>query len=219
METSGEINGTMTAREVVEEALTLLSVNGGGQTVDAEDGALGLRRLNWMLKSLQADGVNMWRESERSLFVAAGSIETLITPRVVDIQSARIVTGYERTLARWERGEYDQLPNKTSTGIPSCYFLDQRLDQTYMRLWPVPYQDMTVIYTAARVIEDVTDLDQTLDVPQMWLEAVCYNLAVKLYPSFGGERIEMVKSEADRLYSLMLNHDRPASVYMGGYSR
>lgn len=219
MATSGTINTTMTGRAVVTRALKLLAVTGAGQTVDAEDGADGLEALNWMLKSMQADGVNMWRESERTLVVAAGSIETLITPRVVDVQSARIVTGYERTLARWERGEYDQLPNKTSTGIPSCYFLDQRLDETYMRLWPVPYQDMTVIYTAARVIEDVTDLDQTLDIPQMWLETVCYNLAVNLYPTFGGERIEAVKSRADQLYALMLNHDRPASIYMGGYAR
>lgn len=219
MATSGTINSTLTARAIVTRALKLLSVAGAGQTVDAEDGADGLEALNWMLKSMQAEGVNMWREDEVSQVVLAGEIETLITPRVVDIQSARIVTGYQRTLARWERGEYDQIPNKTSPGIPSCYFLDQRLNETHLRLWPVPSMDMTVIYTAARVIEDVTDLDQTLDIPQMWLEAVCYNLAVRLYPSFGGERIDAVRAEAERLYALMLNHDRPASIYMGGYGR
>ncbi len=219
MATSGTINSTLTARAIVTRALKLLSVAGAGQTVDAEDGADGLEALNWMLKSMQAEGVNMWREDEVSQVVLAGEIETLITPRVVDIQSARIVTGYQRTLARWERGEYDQIPNKISPGIPSCYFLDQRLNETYLRLWPVPSIDMTVIYTAARVIEDVTDLDQTLDIPQMWLEAVCYNLAVRLYPSFGGERIDAVRAEAERLYALMLNHDRPASIYMGGYGR
>lgn len=219
MATSGTINSTMTGRAIVTRALKLLSVAGAGQTVDADDGADGLEALNWMLKSMQAEGVNMWRENEVSQVVLAGAIETLITPRVIDIQSARIVTGYERTLSRWERGEYDQIPNKTSRGIPSCYFLDQRLGETYLRLWPVPSTDMTVIYTAARVIEDVTDLDQEVDVPQMWLEAICYNLAVRLYPSFGGERIDVVKAEADRLYGLMLNHDRPASIYFGGYGR
>lgn len=220
MATSGTINSTLTVREIGEEALTLLSVLGAGQTMSGDDGQLVLRRLNLMLKSWQADGVNLWRESEVSQVVLAGDIETLLTPRPVDIQSARIVTGYERTLARWERGEYDQIPNKTSLGIPSCYFLDQRRDETYVRLWPVQNADMTLIYTAARVIEDVTDLEQTLDIPQMWIECACYALAMKLYPSFGCERIAPIKAEADRLYSMMRDHDRPASIYMGqGYNR
>lgn len=213
------IDFTMTAREVIDEALTLLAVNGGGQTVSGDDAALGMRRLNLLLKSMQADGVNLWRESEVTQVIPALSIQTLLTPRPVDVQSARIVTGYERTLSRWERGEYDQLPNKGSTGIPSCYFVDEKVDGMYIRLWPVPYQDMTLIYTAARVIEDVTELDEPLDVPQMWIETICYMLAVKLYPSFGGERMDMVASEATRLYNLMRDHDRPASIYMGGYGR
>ena len=219
MATSGLISGTMTAREIAEMALEVLAVRAGGDTLNPEDGATALRHLNWMMKSMQADGVNMWRENEVSQVVLAGAIETLITPRVIDIMSARIVTGYERTLARWERGEYDQIPNKTSPGIPSCYFLNQQRDATYLRLWPVQYEDMVVIYDAARVIEDVTDLDQTLDVPQMWIECICYNLAVRLYASFGGERIDAVKAQADQLYSLMRDHDRPASIYMGGIGR
>lgn len=219
MATSGIISGLMTARMMAEDALELLGVKAAGDSINAEDGAICVRRLNWMLKSMQGDGVNMWREDEVSLVALAGVQATLITPRVIDIQSARIVTGYERTLQRWERGEYDQIPNKTSPGIPSCYFLDQQRDQTFIRLWPVQSVDTTILYTSARVIEDVTDLDQDLDIPQMWTECVVYNLAVKLYPSFGGERIDAIRSEAERLYDMMRNHDRPASVFMGSYGR
>lgn len=219
MATSGTINSTMTARAIVTRALKLLGAIGGAQTLSADDGADGLEGLNIMLKSMQADGVNLWRESEVTMTVLAGVQATLITPRVVDIQSARLNYGYERTLNRWERGEYDQIPNKASLGIPSCYFLDERRNETYLRLWPIQSVDMEIIYTSARVIEDVTDLDQEIDVPQMWLECICYNLAVRLYPLFGGERIDVVGQEAARLYDMMRNHDRPASVYMGGYGR
>lgn len=219
MATSGTINSTMTARAIVTRALKLLGAVGGAQTLSADDGADGLEGLNIMLKSMQADGVNLWRESEVQQTCLAGEVETLITPRVVDIQSARLIYGYERTLSRWERGEYDQIPNKATTGIPSCYFLDERRNETYLRLWPIQSVDMVVAYTSARVIEDVTDLDQEIDVPQMWLECVCYNLAVRLFPLFGGERIAAVAPEAERLYDMMRNHDRPASVYMGGYGR
>lgn len=218
MATSGVITSTMTAREIGEESLILLGVLESGGTMNGNDGAMVLRRLNFMLKSWQADGVNLWRESEVAQVALAGQAETLLTPRPLDIQSARIVSGYERTLARWERGEYDQIPNKSSLGIPTCYFLDQRLDATYVRLWPIQSEDMILKYTSARIIEDVTDLDQTLDIPQMWIECVFYNLAVKLYPAFGCERIAPIKEEADRLYSMMRDHDRPASIYMGaGY--
>lgn len=219
MATSGTINSTMTARAIVTRALKLLGAVGGAQTLGADDGADGLEGLNIMLKSMQADGVNLWRESEVTMPVLAGVRATLITPRVVDIQSARLNYGYERTLNRWERGEYDQIPNKASLGIPSCYFLDERRNETYLRLWPIQSVDMEVIYTSARVIEDATDLDQEIDVPQMWLECICYNLAVRLYPLFGGDRIDVVGQEAARLYDMMRNHDRPASVYMGGYGR
>jgi hypothetical protein len=89
-----------------------------------------------------------------------------------------------------------------------------------MTLWPVPTAETTILYTYARVIEDVTDLNQTLDIPQQWMETVWMNLASRCAAMFGVTRLDpgavaMVAQRAAVLEQKLMDQDRPASVFMG----
>lgn len=217
MATSGLIDGLLTVRQVGTKAMRLLSVLALGETPTGDEAEEIIQSLNLMLKSWQADGVNLWRQPNLTFLTVIGQATYTLTPRPMDVQDASINYGYDRQMQRWEKGEYDQIPNKDTLGYPSCYYVDRQRDAVTMSLWPVPNSIQTVTYTAARIIEDVTELEQNIDVPQEWLEAVAYNLAVALYPTLGGQRFEFIATKAASLYGQMRDLDRPSSIFMGAY--
>jgi len=221
MATSGSIAETFTARDVITQAMTLITVLGGGETPSADDAAQGLTQLQWMLKSWQSDGCNLWREEEETIVFPAATETLTLDPRVLDVQEARVEIDptFQRILARWERGEYITLPNKTAPGSPTIFYFRRKRDTVTMTLWPVPPVETNILCTTARVIEDVTDLDQNIDVPQEWCETVTYNLAARLLDTFGiTETRPVVASKivamARELYDKLSGFDRPSSVFL-----
>jgi len=221
MATSGSISETFTARDFVAQAMTLITVLGGGETPNANDADQGMTQLQWMLKSWQADGCNLWREEEETITFPADTATVTLDPRVLDVQEARveISTTFQRILDRWERGEYITLPNKIAAGSPTIFYFRRKRDSVTMTLWPVPTEETDILCTTARVIEDVTDLDQTLDVPQEWSETVTYNLAARLLDTFGITETRPVlaasiASKAASLYDKLSGFDRPSTVFL-----
>jgi len=86
-------------------------------------------------------------------------------------------------MARLNRDQYQQLPNKTFTGRPLQYWLDRQVSQPVMHLWPVPdaaaAANLAVVYRHRHVM-DVGSMTQQLEVPQRWLDAVISKLAAQL---------------------------------------
>ena len=220
MATSGVITFNLTARDVVKQAMSLIGVLGAGVEPNADDAETARIHLNMMLKSMQADGCNLWRETEDSVTFAADDGAVDLDPRVIDVMEARIVLSstYERSLAQWGWGEYVTYPNKTASGDPVVFTIRKQRGVTEMRVWPVPSVERVIRYTCARVIEDVADLANDIDVPQEWLETVVYNLAARLCEPFevsanNPNVVARVQQRADALYAMLRNADRPGSVF------
>ena len=97
---------------------------------------------------------------------------------------------FEITIARLNRDDYINLPNKSFQGRPLQYWFDRQRDIPIMTLWPSPDYGATqnqVTIWRKRYIQDVGGLNQQLDIPQRWFDAVVYNLAFRL----GEERPEV----------------------------
>lgn len=71
MATSNSTNFNMTASEIISDALRLCKVLGTGETASGEEYSLGLRQLNRMIKSWQAQGIHLWTETEGIVFCDA----------------------------------------------------------------------------------------------------------------------------------------------------
>lgn len=216
MTTSGTITASMTARDVITRAYKILGVYDNNQ--DADTFADGLTALNWMLKSMALDGANLWREALETLTIPANTASITLTPNIIDVMSARVLISstYERDMGRWEREEYDILPNKTATGTPVVYHFRKQTGNAQFFVWQVPNVDTTIKATVQRIIEDVTNLNQTLDIPQEYTETVCYCLADRMIDDFGVALMDRttadrVQLRAGQLYQRMLDADRPTS--------
>ncbi len=90
-------------------------------------------------------------------------------------------------------------------------------DVSRLYLWPVPSAAVTINFSGPRVIQDVTDVAQNIDVPQQYTRTVMMNLAAVLAPAFGlanDPNAIVTIREAARLYQIMRANDRPASYFL-----
>jgi len=100
---------------------------------------------------------------------------------------SEIYTGNAPTeipLARMNRDDYTNLPNKTfQSNRPLQFWYDRKIPNPVMHLWPVPNSGATtsqLILWVQRYIMDVGTMTQELEVPQRWYEAIVAMLAAKL---------------------------------------
>lgn len=220
MATSGVSTGIMTGIDLCRAAGRMLGVISSGEDLDGDESEDMRVILNGMLKSWQLDGCNLWRDSDATATIAANTARTTLP--YLDATDVNIVVSatYQRPLTRWELGQYRRIPNKSAQGAPTIYCIDRKLTGLDLIVWPVPTAATTLTFAANRVIEDVVDLAQDIDVPQEWMEAVWTCLAARAIPMFGVARLDpattnMITARAAQLEAKALDFDRPASIYIG----
>lgn len=213
MTTSGVTAWSLTARDIITEALHENAVLGLGEDVPAPEADRCLTRLNGLLKSWLV-GRNLERTG--AITVLANAASGAIDAAINEVRSVRVLENqnFERQLTRWERDEYFRIPNKSASGAPTAFYADAQRDSIVLYLWPVPTADTTLKVEYQRLPETVTNLNETVDFPQEYQEALYANLAVRCCTVFGVEpKVELLQRARD-LRIEMEDRERPASYTM-----
>lgn len=215
MATSGSIDFGLNARAICTYALEELREIGAGETPSAIDMATVQRRLNLMLKTWQATGPNLWRQTNGSVALVAGTAAYALTPRPFRVVEARYrsAAGVDIPMFDLTRQEYLDMPLKSSAGVPTNYYVDYQRAGATLYVWPVPASvtTETISYTYQRAVEDIDSLDDDLDIPQEYLELVGTSLAVRCLPTFDKEDDSLRTREA-MLMADFFDTDREAVV-------
>lgn len=122
----------------------------------------------------------------------------------------------EITMARLNRDDYTNLPNKNFTANqPYQFWFNRTIPQPEINLWPVPsdpFVQMTVWYS--KQIMDVGDLTDELQIPQRWymatLAMLSHQLALEL-PQVPLDRIAYLEQQADKYLLLAEQEERDRS--------
>jgi len=137
------------------------------------------------------------------------------TLNVVEFYAANNPT--EIPLARMNRDDYTNLPNKTFAGQPLQYWLDRQRANPVMWIWPVTNQQAMFsqfVVWRERHIMDVGALTDTLDIPQRWYEAIVWQLAWRLsqeLPEVDPSLLTFIKGTADEALALAQAEERDNS--------
>lgn len=100
-------------------------------------------------------------------------------------------------VGRFSQQEYYGLPDKTTPGTPTAYFVDRRVNPVVMRIWkPTNGQTTMLFYTRIRQMQDVSGTSQTVDVPYRFLEAVTASLAWRMSSKYSPDREERLGFQA-----------------------
>lgn len=109
----------------------------------------------------------------------------LVRPlKIISARRHNLLSGIDVPLMEMDRIEYQEMPNKTTTGAVNSFYYDRRGGTNttgYLYLWPAPANTEEVIrITAARPVEDFSAAGDDADLPQEWIRAIEWNLADEL---------------------------------------
>jgi hypothetical protein len=232
MATSGSYDYSTSAAAIIKDALIEIGAIAEGETVNSGDEALGLRHLNRMVKHWQVSGYNLWTRERGTLTLAAakgtdanpylfGTGGDFTTHRPLRIESMRFVdsNGYERPMIQVSRQEYDDLPEKDSTGEATLFHYDPQIGSGKLYVWPVLSStgSGTLAFTYQRPIEDFDATSNEPDFPQEWYETLVYGLAARLAPHFFpqdmGMQQRLMQTASMKLNECLAFDKEPASSF------
>lgn len=122
----------------------------------------------------------------------------------------------EITMARLNRDDYTNLPNKNFTANqPFQFWFNRTIPQSTITLWPTPsdpFIQMVVWYS--RQVMDVGDLSGEIEIPQYAYLAIQCMLAHQMAQELPGvdvARIQYLEVQAEKYFIMMENENRDRS--------
>jgi hypothetical protein len=142
-------------------------------------------------------------EKETLTLVSGQTTPYTLEPGTIDIINAVISDSSgtdtsDQIINRVSISDYNQLPNKTSSGKPSQYMLDKQ-STPILYLWQIPDRTTySIVYWAIRQLDDVTASNQDADIPYRWNECICAGLASKLSLKYAPDKFSILNEMYER---------------------
>ena len=205
MATSGSRNFNLDVGEVIEEAYERCGLEVG----TGYDARTARRSLNLMFADWANRGLNLWTVKQGTITLTQGQAQETLTDDVVDLLDVVVRrNGTDFEVERISRGEYATLPNKTTQGRTSQYWLNRQIDPV-INLWAVPENSTDqLIYYYVRRIEDADSLVDTTDMPFRFFPCMVAGLAYYMAMKRAPERVQMLKSVYEEEFQRAADEDQ-----------
>jgi len=210
MALSGTSDFELDVAEYIEEAFERcgLEVRTGYDLKTAK------RSLNLMLAEWANRGLNQWTIKQRSQAVTQGTGNYLIDADVIDVLS--VVVRRDNTdyaLDRYSREEFLTIPNKTTQGRPSQFFLDRQITPN-LQLWPVPENSTDIIfYDALTRMQDADTVINSSDMPFRFYPCLAAGLAYYIAIKRAPQRIQILKAAYEEEFERAMTEDRDRASF------
>jgi len=181
--------------QIIADALSKLSVVGPGEEATGVVRAHAARRLDGIVKELDAEGEFLWRVVRLTATSVASQASYALSALAFAVDAPiRYLRSGETTGTPVEpmaHAEYMVLPDRTVTSAtPSRYAIEKTLsggrEALTLYLYPVPSgSGDTIEYTAALRAKDFNTGATNPDFPSSWTNALTWALAGDLAPDYG----------------------------------
>jgi hypothetical protein len=215
MATSGTVLFDLDFGDIIEEAYERAGVSmRGGYGVKSARRSLSLILMEWGNR-----GLNMWTQEELSIPLVSGTHTYNLPSGTIDVLEAIIRrNNSDYTLTRISMPTYSSIPNKTSTGQPSQYFITRDRDTPTITLYPGPGTTLngeSLVYWRLRQMEDIGGMDANQDIPRRFLPALVSGLAyeVALKNPEATKRVPMLKVDYEEKFTKAAEEDRERSAW------
>jgi len=210
MTTSGSKDFELDVADYIEEAFERcgLEVRTGYDLKTAK------RSMNLMLAEWANRGLNQWTIKQQTVSLTQADGEYSLGADVIDILSVvvrRSNTDY--ALERLSRDSFLSIPNKTTQGRPSQFFLDRQITPN-LKVWPVPENSTDVIYYDALTRMDDADAQKnTLDMPFRFYPCLAAGLAYYIAMKRAPQRIQLLKAVYEEEFERAMSEDRDRASF------
>lgn len=210
MAVSGSTDFELDVAEYVEEAFERC----GLEVRTGYDLKTARRSLNLMLAEWANRGLNQWTIEQRTFTTTVGDSDISLGTDVIDILSVVVRrSGTDYALDRVSRDEYLNIPNKTTQGRPTQFFLDRQITPN-LKIWPAPENATdTIIYDALTRINDADTQTNTLEVPFRFYPCLAAGLAYYISLKRAPQRIQVLKAIYEEEFERAMTEDRDRASF------
>ena len=214
--------------DIVEESYERLGIQGvsGYQLKSAR------RSLNILFQEWANRGVHYWEVANNNITLVAdqaeytmfrstsdGTSSTTAVYGVDDVLEASYRnSNVDTPLTKINRSQYQALSNKTSTGMPSQYFVQRFIDKITITLYLTPGSSEAgkfLNYYYVKRIQDAGDYTNDADVPYRFVPCMTAGLAYYLAIKNAPERVQMLKMlYEDELQRALQEDGSSSSTYI-----
>ena len=199
----GSKNFELDVTEYIEEAFERC----GREARTGYDIKTAKRSMNLLFADWANRGLNAWTIEQTTQALTQGTSNYSLGADTIDILSAVIRrSDVDYSIERLRRDDYLAVPNKTTQGRPSQFFLD-RLITPVLKLWPVPENSTDVVVFDRLVrIDDADTSQNTVEVPFRFYPCLAAGLAYYIAIKKAPDRVQLLKAvyeeEMDRAMSM-----------------
>jgi hypothetical protein len=123
-------------------------------------------------------------------------------------------TPTEIPMGVWSLDDWNAMPNKTSPGVPWNWYQQRDIDTPRLFVWPMPNEQakyLQLVCWRRRFLNDLSDMNQELDVSRRWNEALTCSLARRLcieLPEADMQRFQALNQAESQAMSLAAGEER-----------
>ena len=210
MTTSGSTNFELDVSDYIEEAFERC----GLEMRTGYDLRTAKRSLNLLFADWANRGLNQWTIAQRTQTVTANDADYDLGADVIDVLSMvvrRSTTDF--SMSRISRDEYLSIPNKTTTGRPTQFFIDRQITPK-IKIWPTPENSTDVLhFDCLTRIEDADTFTNTVEVPFRFYPCLAAGLAYYIAIKKAPDRIQLLKAIYDEEFDRAQAEDRDRASF------
>jgi hypothetical protein len=210
MTTSGSTNFELDVSDYIEEAFERcgLEVRTGYDLKTAK------RSLNLLFADWANRGLNQWTIAQRTQAVTTSDGDYDLGTDVIDVLSMVVRrSSTDFSMTRISRDEYLSIPNKTTKGRPTQFFIDRQVTPQ-IKIWPVPENSTDVLhFDCLTRIEDADTFTNTVEVPFRFYPCLAAGLAYYIAIKKAPDRIQLLKAIYDEEFDRAQAEDRDRASF------
>ena len=116
-------------------------------------------------------------------------------------------------MTRVSRDTFLSIPNKTTQGRPSQFFLDRQITPN-LKIWPIPENSTDVIhYDALTRMDDADAQVNTLDMPFRFYPCLAAGLAYYIALKRAPNRLQLLKAVYEEEFERAMAEDRDRASF------
>ena len=210
MATSGSKNFELDVSDYIEEAFERCGV----EVRTGYDLKTAKRSLNLLLADWANRGLNQWTIKQTTVTCVSGTASYNLDADTIDILS--VVVRRDNTdygIERLSRDEYLNIPNKTSTGRPSQFFLDRQITPV-LKVWTTPENSTDqLIFDRLVRIDDADTFTNTMEVPFRFYPCLAAGLAYYISIKKAPNRTQFLKAIYEEEFERAMTEDRDRASF------
>lgn len=174
------------------------------EKVTGEHIASAMRAANFVLNTFAIRGVKLHQLLESTITLVDGTAEYALPEGTIDVLAANVRKDNADTPV-WPIAtlDYHRIPDKTTEGRPSVYWVDRTANARTITVWPVTdgVDDTLRLWLLMRH-ETITHLNETLPVPPEWVDALATGIAHRMSRKYARDRTQELMVDAEIAFQM-----------------